>query len=115
MMTFIYASLISGDNLMANLLIKNAVQAMPNGANVGLCTKPRLGLGNSCFFEIHLSDNVPGHRSARSSQESIISAECRLVLTIANKLVNELGGTISSRAGKGTTYQIFLPRAVISH
>jgi hypothetical protein len=66
--SIIDASLKSGRSLLANLLIKNAVEVMSEVGNIDLCTKDRLGLGNNFSFEIQVSDNGPGLPEAVKSQ-----------------------------------------------
>lgn len=108
-------------NQVLSNLIKNAAEAMPAGGNLALCTRDRVFLGKSCYVEIQVSDNGPGLTEAVMSHlfTPVSSTKGKqhsgLGLTIAKSLIDELGGTIScsSTAGKGTTFQIFLPRSTL--
>ncbi len=71
--------------------------------------------GAAVFLYRKDSHRLEGVSTKQALHSLWSTIDASLALTIAKKLGDELGGTISSRAGKGTTFQIFLPRAVISH
>lgn len=99
-------------------LLKNAVEAMPEGGQVWLRTRDYVYLDAREYVEIGIADSGPGippHVLARLFQpvESTKGpGHSGLGLSIVRHLVRELNGLISchSSATQGTAFRILLPR-----
>lgn len=109
-------------------LIKNAVEAMPEGGNLVINTryipnglnselKEEIG-GNHEYVEITISDDGPGIPDGIKSRlfEPFVSSKgeghAGLGLSIAYSIIKGLNGTMTceSDGTKGTTFKILLPR-----
>jgi signal transduction histidine kinase/HD-like signal output (HDOD) protein len=108
-------------------LIKNAVEAMPEGGNLhintrrlpnGLKSKYKRDIeGDQDYIEITISDDGPGIPDNIKSRlfEPFISSKgdghAGLGLSIAYSIIRELEGTMTCESDetKGTTFQIVLP------
>ncbi len=125
----------NADNLKQILtnLFKNAVEAMPEGGELSICTRDHINVNGEPFIELRVLDSGPGipkeilshlfHpvKSTKSGEHS------GLGLSIIKNLVNDLGGTIggsnhqclpSVSNGKeqenhGAEFVILLPRKPI--
>ena len=110
----------SADSLKQILLnlIKNAVEALPQGGDIEVCNKGRLIRDGRAYFEVNISDNgagmpsdaltnlfSPGHSSKNGANRG-------LGLSIVYGLVKKMNGLISCRSGEwGTSFEILLPVA----
>ena len=99
-------------------LVKNAVEAMPNGGRVQLAISParRRSGGFAGGVQIRVSDNGPGIPPAVMGRlfQPFVSEKrggTGLGLAIARQIVEEHGGTIEvqTQPGAGTTFTIALP------
>jgi len=107
--------------ILTNLL-KNAIEALPQGGDISLFTRDRVNVNGVQLIELTIADNGPGIskeilagifnpvRSTKGREHS------GLGLTITNNLVADLAGTISCRNKKsgGAEFVILLPR-VLEH
>ena len=120
--------------ILTNLL-KNVVEAMPEGGEINISTRDQVNYNGKQFIELNISDNGPGIpekvlanlfnpvKSTKSGEHS------GLGLSIIKNLVNDLGGTIrgsnrysgllSSGSDRqqisGAEFIILLPRRVLSN
>jgi len=103
--------------ILTNLL-KNAVEALPDGGTLMLSTRDRVNVGGRAFVEITLADNGQGiatemleqmFQPVRSSKGPRHSG---LGLAIVHKLVSRIGGSIScsNRKQGGAEFVLRLPR-----
>lgn len=99
-------------------LIKNAVEAMPNGGELRISTTDNVNVNGNDFAEIIIQDNGPGIptnilKDLFSPVSSTKGAHhSGLGLSITKNLVKEARGSISCRSNKnGTSFQILLPSA----
>jgi HD-like signal output (HDOD) protein/nitrogen-specific signal transduction histidine kinase len=97
-------------------LIKNAVEAMPEGGKIIISTSGRINVNGSDFSEVLIEDTGPGVPShiLKSMFNPVPSTKgighSGLGLSITKNLVKEAKGTISCRSSdKGTQFQILLP------
>lgn len=97
-------------------LIKNAVEALPEGGDIKISTTGVINVDGKDFTEITISDNGPGIPahilkdlfSPVSSTKG--SGHSGLGLSITKNLIKDAQGTISCRSNKGgTSFQILLP------
>ena len=115
--------------ILTNLL-KNAVEAMPEGGEIQIITRDRVNYNGNQFIELRIMDNGPGIPEAimknlfNPVQSTKSTEHSGLGLSIIKNLVNDLGGTIqgSNRySGKplsgtwqenktGAEFVILLPR-----
>ena len=98
-------------------LVKNAVEAMPEGGSIQLDTRGPINVGGELFIELIVADSGPGmaddtiknlFKPIASTKGSTNSG---LGLTIVKKLIADMRGTISCRSqvNGGTNFQVLLP------
>lgn len=102
-------------------LLKNAVEAMPEGGELRLVTRAGVATRTGGGVEIRISDTGPGIPPEQLPElfapgGSTRGSDRGLGLHIVGRLVEELGGSISaeSRPGSGTRFRILLPYPVSS-
>jgi len=109
---------ISKNNLRQILtnLMKNAVEALPEGGQIEVSTNSSIVVDGSTYTEIKIEDNGPGiPETLRSALFSPVFStkgadHSGLGLSITKKLVMDARGTITCRSDKtGTQFQILLP------
>ena len=99
-------------------LIKNAVEALPNGGKIEIADRNHVNREHRLYVELVVSDNGPGlppevlgklFSAVRSSKDG----EHRgLGLSIVHGLVTKIGGLITCRSGNGgTAFEMLLPVA----
>lgn len=97
-------------------LIKNAVEALPEGGKISIITRGNVNVNGQRFTEVRIEDNGPG--IPMEIQQDLFSpvsttkgiGHSGLGLSITKNLVTEARGTITCRSGKtGTQFQILLP------
>ena len=99
-------------------LIKNAVEALPQGGKIEVCNKGRLTRDGRAYFELNIIDNGPGmptevlHNLFSPGHSSKSGPNRGLGLSIVHGLVKKINGIISCRSGEwGTTFEILIPVA----
>ena len=101
-------------------LIKNAVEALPEGGGMIISTKENVTWGKNNYAEIRIQDNgsgIPAEIMAhlfKPVKSTKGKGYAGLGLTIAKNLVDELKGIIrcDSSAENGTTFYIYLPKDI---
>jgi signal transduction histidine kinase len=99
-------------------LVKNSVEAMPEGGHVTVTTRDNAFLNGKAHIEIQVIDDGPGIPAQIMQQlfspvtSTKGSMHSGLGLTIVKNLMDELSGQISctSTADQGTRFQLYLPR-----
>ncbi|WP_029911065.1 HDOD domain-containing protein [Pelobacter seleniigenes] len=98
-------------------IIKNAVEAMPEGGRLDVESRDNYYQNKRPHVEISIRDNGPGIapevlKNLFKPVTSTKTGHSGLGLAIVNSLVEELDGTIScySRHEKGTEFKILIPR-----
>ena len=97
-------------------LIKNAIEALPDGGKIDIATRGYVNRERRMYVELAVSDNGPGldpevmanlFSKVRSSKEG---RHRGLGLSIVHGLVSKVDGLISCRSGRGgTSFDILLP------
>ncbi len=97
-------------------LLKNAVEAMPEGGRIVLATQTALETASGPGFEISITDSgagiPPDSLEGLFGRGASSKGEGRgLGLGIVRQLVEALGGSVSaqSRPGRGTTFRLVFP------
>jgi putative nucleotidyltransferase with HDIG domain len=97
-------------------LIKNAVEAMPQGGHIEISNKGSVQRDGRSFFALCVKDNGPGIPQEQRSRifspiQSTKSGSNRGIgLSIVQGLVKKLGGSIDCvSSSDGTSFDIFLP------
>jgi len=97
-------------------LIKNAVEAMPNGGEIRVTANGMINFGGQMFIQLSVRDTGPGISEERLGAifhplESSKAGENRgLGLSIVNEQVEKLGGqAICSSSAEGTSFTVLLP------
>lgn len=99
-------------------LIKNAVEALESGQTITINTEATVSVSGRKYCAIYIDDNGPGIPAdiKQNLFSPVISTKgcghSGLGLSIAKKLVDDMGGSIvcRSKIGKGTQFQILLPQ-----
>ncbi|MCW8908638.1 MAG: HDOD domain-containing protein [Sedimenticola sp.] len=99
-------------------LVKNAVEAMPDGGSLWLYSRDHVNIGGREYIELGIADSGPGIPDEIAGKifspvESTKGGNhSGLGLTIVKNLIDELKGSIScrGRAGGGTEFLVHLPR-----
>jgi signal transduction histidine kinase len=97
-------------------LLKNSVEAMPEGGRILVATRTALVTASGPGFEITITDSGPGIPPELLPELFSVGTSTKgsgrgLGLGIVRRLVEELGGSISaqSRPGSGTTFRLVFP------
>lgn len=100
-------------------LVKNAVEALElvDTPHIWLATNARINLGGQHYVEMIVQDNGPGipadvYQHLFSTNNSSKGGDhCGLGLSVANRLITEMGGLISCKTSvaAGTQFQVLLP------
>jgi len=100
-------------------LVKNAVEAMPDGGTLQVSTRDRVYKNGTLYVELQICDDGPGlpEQVLSSLFKPVASTKKNhsgLGLTIVKNLLDRLSAEIScsSSAAAGTRFQILLPRIV---
>jgi HD-like signal output (HDOD) protein/nitrogen-specific signal transduction histidine kinase len=100
-------------------LLKNAVEAMPNGGSIHITTRDNIYQHNRSHIQITIKDNGPGICDAVLANlfkpvTSTKDGHSGLGLAIINNLATELNASIScySKANQGTEFSILIPRTL---
>lgn len=112
--------LVAGDansvrQILINL-IKNAVEAMPDGGEIQVAANGQVNRGGQMFIELTVKDNGPGIPQAVLNNLFVPVKTGKggdhqgLGLTIVAELASKLGGEVSCRSNRaGTAFAILLP------
>lgn len=100
-------------------LWKNAAEAMPTGGRFSIVTGNHVRQGGRDYIELRMSDTGPGlpadvvQHMFQPLDPNRRPGHAGMGLSIVAALIKGLGGqiTFQSRAGKGTTFVILLPKA----
>ncbi|HEB96447.1 MAG TPA: HDOD domain-containing protein [Sedimenticola thiotaurini] len=99
-------------------LIRNAVEALPEGGTIGIATRDQVNRDGRQYVEIRIEDDGPGLPAEVLANlfQPVTSSKGKghagLGLTIVRNLVSELGGSIGCRNRRrgGVEFVILLPR-----
>ncbi len=101
-------------------LIKNAVEALPNGGMISITTRDQVNINGTQFIELKIEDDGPGipenilDKIFTPIESTKGPNNSGLGLTIVKNLITDLDGSIScgnSRKG-GAEFSIMLPRKI---
>mgnify|MGYP000128993990 CR=1 FL=1 len=102
-------------------LLRNAIEAMPQGGQVEIAAQSQVNRGGRLFYELQISDNGPGMPPEVLSKifTPVKTAKGEnhqgLGLSIVDDLVRSLGGEIACRSGRrGTRFDLLLPMNLCS-
>ena len=112
--------LLSNKNSLKQILtnlIKNAIEAMPEGGSIVIGTRNQVNVDGNLYIELSVTDNGPGipeeilKHLFNPITSSKPSGHSGLGLTIVKKLVADMHGSIRCRSikGDGTEFLINLP------
>ncbi|MET0321907.1 MAG: HDOD domain-containing protein [Duganella sp.] len=116
------AGAIAGDadmlkQILVNL-VKNAVEAMPQGGRIEIANRGHVNRERQLYLELVVADTGPGLSPALLANlfapvaSSKDGAHHGLGLSIVHSLVKKMQGLIACRSGKGgTSFEILLPAA----
>jgi HD-like signal output (HDOD) protein/nitrogen-specific signal transduction histidine kinase len=97
-------------------LVKNSVEAMPEGGTIDITTTNKVNMNGKDFVEIVVSDNGPGINSDilkdlfSPTTSTKGDGHSGLGLSITKNLVTDAKGTISCRSNAiSTSFQVLLP------
>jgi len=103
--------------ILTNLL-KNATEALSAGDTITVSSEAAVSVGGKNFVAVYIEDNGPGisdeikHKLFSPVDSTKGKGHSGLGLSIVKKLLDEMNGTILCRStiGKGTEFQILLPK-----
>jgi HD-like signal output (HDOD) protein/signal transduction histidine kinase len=113
--------LLSGAGAMKQVLmnlVKNAVEAMPDGGTLRVTTRDRVFKNGALFVELQICDDGSGlpETVLRSLFKPVVSTKKNhsgLGLTIVKNLLDQMSAEIAcASTTSGTRFQILLPRTV---
>ncbi|MEH6910723.1 MAG: HDOD domain-containing protein [Oceanicoccus sp.] len=103
--------------ILTNLL-KNATEALSAGNTITVTSEASVSFGGKSFVAVYIEDDGPGitdevkHKLFSPVESTKGKGHSGLGLSIVKKLLDEMNGTILCRStiGKGTEFQILLPK-----
>lgn len=103
-------------------LVKNAVEAMPEGGRLTITTRDHADLNGKPHIEIQIGDDGPGippeimARLFTPVTSTKDTSHSGLGLAIVKNLMDELSGTINCASSpcRGSRFQLYLPRSGIA-
>jgi len=97
-------------------LVKNAVEALPEGGSIALAAAPVYAESGAPWAEISITDDGPGLTDPMMAQlfRPVSSTKGEghsgLGLSITKKLIDQMGGRLTCKTGMtGTRFQVLLP------